>query len=143
MAELKTRPTGMSVTKYLGAIPDEGTRRDCREVMKMMKAATGSAPKMWGPSIVGFGDYRYEYASGRTGDWFLAGFSPRKQNLTLYLMSGFRGFEPLMRRLGRHKASKCCLYIKRLDDVDRKVLTDLIGRSVRKVKKGRRPRSRA
>jgi len=133
MAELKTKPTGRSVTAFLAAIADESTRRDCRELVKIMRKATGSTPKMWGDSIVGFGSYHYEYASGRTGDWFLAGFSPRRQNLTVYIMSGFGGHETLMRRLGRHKTSRCCLYIKRLDDIDRRVLATLIGRSVRQM----------
>jgi len=150
MAELKTKPTGKSVSEFLSTIADEGRRRDCRDLAKLMRAATGSAPKMWGPSIVGFGSYHYEYASGRSGDWFQVGFSPRKTTLSLYLMSGFEGHEALLRRLGKHKTTRCCLYIKRLDDVDRKVLADLIDRSAETTGKRRsatgttrRARSRA
>lgn len=135
MADLKTAPTGASVTAFIDAIPDEQRRRDCRAVMKIMKAATGASPRMWGPSIVGYGKYHYKYASGREGDWFLAGFSPRKNDLTLYIMSGFDGHAELMQKLGRHKTGSSCLYLKKLDDVDLKVLDTLVRRSVATVKK--------
>jgi hypothetical protein len=121
------------VESFLETVTDERRRRDCRTVMQIMKKVTGSAPKMWGPSIVGFGSYRYKYESGREGDWFLTGFSPRKQNLTLYVMSGFKGQDPLMARLGKHKTGKACLYINRLEDIDLGVLTKLIERSVRQL----------
>ncbi len=130
-AELKTKKTKASVKEFLDAIPDEARRKDCRVVAKMMKEATGAQPKMWGTSIVGFGTYHYKYASGREGDWPVAGFSPRKQALTLYIMSGFGGRDGLMERLGKYKTGKACLYIKRLSDVDLGVLRNLIQGSVK------------
>ncbi len=130
MATLKTRRTDRSVSAFLDAIPDAETRHDCQALMRMMKRATKAEPAMWGPSIVGFGSYNYKYESGREGNWFAAGFSPRKQNLTLYIMSGFPRHAELMRRLGRYKTGKSCLYIKRLEDVDRGVLQELIEASV-------------
>jgi uncharacterized protein DUF1801 len=133
MAELKTKATRASVTGFIDAIGDEGRRRDCRTLVKMMKKATRAQPKMWGPSIVGFGDYHYKYDSGREGDWFRAGFSPRKDALTLYLMSGLGWPDraDLMSKLGKHKTGKGCLYIKQLSDVDVRVLERLISRSVK------------
>jgi len=130
VAELKTRPTKRSVAAFIAALPDE-RRRDCRAVLRIMKEATRAQPKMWGTSIVGFGSFRYRGASGREGHWFLAGFSPRKQSLTLYIMSGFAGAGALLRRLGRHTTGVSCLYLKRLDDVDLGVLKRLIRESVR------------
>ena len=130
MAELKTKETNASVKDFLDAIPDERARKDCRAIAAMMKKATGAAPKLWGPAIVGFGQYHYKYESGREGDWFLTGFSPRKQNLTLYIMAGFDRYDDLMQRLGKHKTGKSCLYIKTLDDIDTKVLETLIAESV-------------
>ena len=100
--------------------------------MKIMKKATKAEPKMWGPSIIGFGDYHYVYESGREGDWFLAGFSPRSQNLTLYMMGGLDG--ETLKKLGKHKTGKGCLYINRLEDVDVKVLNELIANAVKKSK---------
>jgi hypothetical protein len=130
MATLKTTPNRASVAAFLAAIPDEDRRRDCRRVVQLMKRVTRAQPKMWGPSIVGFGSYHYKYESGREGDWFLAGFSPRKSDLTLYIMSGFPQHEALMKRLGKHKTGKSCLYIKRLADIDEGVLEELVRRSV-------------
>ena len=130
-AQLKTAPTGASVQAFLDAIPDEGRRADCRTLVKIMRAATGAKPRMWGPSIVGFGEYRFEYESGREGDWFLTGFSPRKQDLTLYVMAGFERYPALMKRLGRYRTGRSCLYLKRLADVDLKVLAELVEASVR------------
>lgn len=138
MAELKTKPTKESVSKFLRAIQDEATRKDCQLLTKIMKEATGAQPKMWGPSIVGFGTYHYVYASGREGDWFLTGFSPRKQNLTLYIMSGFDEYEDLLGRLGKHKKSVSCLYVRSLGDLDLSVLKRLIRASVRHMKKSSR-----
>lgn len=103
--------------------------------MKLKKAVTHSAPKMWGPSIVGFGSYRYQYASGRTGDWMLTGFSPRKGKLSIYVMSGFKDEAPLMSKLGKYTSGKSCLNVKRLDDVDLKVLEQLVSKSVAYMKK--------
>lgn len=135
MATLKTTPNRASVSAFLAAIPDEGRRRDCRKVMQMMKRVTGAQPKMWGASIVGFGTYHYKYESGREGDWFLAGFAPRKSDLTVYIMSGFPQHEALMKKLGKHKTGKSCLYIKRLADIDEGVLEELVRRSVAYVAK--------
>jgi hypothetical protein len=134
MAELKTRPTDKSVETFLEGVPDERKRRDCFTVLELMKKVTKSEPRMWGPSIVGFGSYHYRYASGREADWMLTGFSPRKQNLTLYIMAGFDGSEELMARLGKHTTGKSCLYIKRLDDVHLPTLEKLIRGSVRRLK---------
>ena len=135
MAELKTKPTQHSVKDFIDAIEDEQLRKDCRTVSRLMKGATRANPKMWGPGIVGFGNYHCKYASGREIDWFLAGFAPRKQNLTLYIMSGFQKYNTLLKKLGKHKIGKSCLYIKRLDDVDMDVLTQLIEDSVAHVRK--------
>jgi hypothetical protein len=134
MAELKTRKTGASVRDFLDQIEDESRRRDAKTVARMMKRVTGARPEMWGPSIVGYGKYHYVYKSGREGDWMLAGFSPRKQALTLYIMSGFKGHAGLMKRLGKHSTGKSCLYIKRLEDVDLEVLEELIAASVEAVR---------
>lgn len=131
MAELKTKVNDQPVATFLDGVADEGRRQDCYTILEMMKKATRAEPKMWGDSIVGFGSYHYTYASGRGGDWLLTGFSPRKQNLTLYLMSGFSDFEELLSRLGKHKTGKGCLYIKKLADVDLAVLQELIDQSVK------------
>lgn len=130
MAELKTKVNDQSVTAFLEANTDEKRRKDCFTVLEMMKKATGSEPKMWGDSIVGFGSYHYKYASGQEGDWLITGFSPRKQALTLYLMSGFDNYESILSRLGKFKTGKSCLYIKKLDDIDVTVLQELIDKSV-------------
>lgn len=136
-AELKTKATGASVEKFLAAV-EESRRADCVALVKMLERATKAKARMWGSSVVGFGDYHYRYASGREADWFVAGFSPRKKELVLYLMAGI-GREPaLMKRLGRHKAGKGCLYIKQLSDVDTKVLEELVVRGVRHLKDGAR-----
>ena len=135
MAELKTQQTEESVEKFLNTINDAGRREDCYKVAKLMEEATGSKPKMWGESIVGFGSYHYKGASGREGDWLLIGFSPRKQNLTLYIMAGFDGYSELMKKLGKHSSAKSCLYIKRLDDIHLPTLKKLIRASVKMMKK--------
>lgn len=134
MADLKTVPTKFSVDKFLKGITDEQKRADCFEIVKIMERATKSKARMWGPAIVGFGDYHYVYESGREGDWFITGFSPRKQNLTLYLIGGFQQFEDLMKRLGKYSLGKSCLYINKLEDVDMKVLKEIITRSVKEAK---------
>ena len=131
MAELKTRKNNASVAAFLNAIEDRQKRADLKRISAMMREATGSRARMWGTSIVGFGSYHYKYASGREGDWMLVGFSPRKQNLTLYIMPGFKTFDSLMAKLGKFKTGKSCLYIKRLDDVDESVLRKLIVGSVK------------
>ena len=132
MAELKTKVTKASVEKFLEGIKDEKKRADCFQLLKIMKKATKAEPKMWGTSIVGFGDYRYVYASGREGDWFLTGFSPRVQNLTLYMMGGFDSDS--LKKLGKYKTGKGCLYINKLEDVDLKALNDLIVKSLKNAK---------
>ena len=134
MAELKTKATNASVSDFLNAVEDEERRKDCKTVTKLMQKATGAKPKMWGPSIVGFGDHRYKYTSGRELDWFLTGFSPRKKDLTLYIMPGFARYDDLMASLGKHSTGKSCLYIKRLADVDMTVLEKLVTESVNHMK---------
>lgn len=130
MGEAKTQPTDEDPHAFIDRVGDAARRADCHAVMAMMRKAAGAPPVMWGPAIVGFGRYRYTYASGRTGDWPIIGFSPRKNDLTLYLSSGFEGHADLMARLGRHKTSKACLYLKRLADVDLAILQVLIEKSV-------------
>ena len=130
MAEPKTKLTEASVEDFLNAIKDEQTRQDCFAIVELMRKITKAEPKMWGSNIVGFGTYTYKYASGTTGDWPLTGFSPRKQNLTLYIMSGFTRYDELLQKLGKCKTSKACLYVKRLADVDQKVLKELIEQAV-------------
>lgn len=133
MAELKTKATAASVTKFLESVKDDGVRADCLALVKLLSAVTMAEPKMWGASIVGFGDMRYVYASGREGDWFLAGFSPRKQNLTIYVMAGFD--DPAMEKLGKYTTGKGCLYVKRLSDLHMPSLKKLVQGSVAKLRK--------
>lgn len=132
MAELKTKATNASVTKFIAAIRDPVRRRECRTMLRMMKQATKARPRMWGSSIVGFGDYRYKYGSGRKGEWFVAGFAPRKQSLTLYCILGFQRDPTLMRQLGKYKTGVGCLYVRSLDDVDQGVLKRIIQKSVKR-----------
>lgn len=133
-AELKTKVNEASVTDFLNSVDDEQKRSDCLELLKMMKQITKEEPRMWGSSIVGFGSYHYKGKSGREGDWMLTGFSPRKQNLTLYLMGGFDTHAALLKKLGKFKTSVGCLYIKTLDDVDKKVLKELVQASFKRMK---------
>ena len=130
MAEVKTKKTGASVEDFLNAIPGEQTRTDCIEIIRIMQRATQQKPEMWGSSIIGFGNSHLKYASGRELDWMIIGFSPRKQNLTLYLPGSFDAYRDLFEKLGRHKTSGGCLHIKALKDVDTRVLEELIQRSV-------------
>ena len=134
MAELKTKPTQASVEEFLNQIPDKERRDDCFAIAKIMEEVTGDKPKMWGPSIVGFGTYHYKYDSGREADWMLTGFSPRKKDLTLYIMMGFEQHPDLMKQLGKHSSSKSCLYIKRLSDIHVPTLKKLIKASVKQLK---------
>jgi uncharacterized protein DUF1801 len=128
MSELKTQPTGASVTRFISTIPDPGRRGDCRTLASIMKRATGAKAEMWGPSIVGFG--RFQYGPGGERTWFFAGFSPRKNDLTVYVMGGLRENAALLAKLGRHRTSGGgCLYLKRLAEVDLHVLETLIARS--------------
>ena len=131
MAELKTRPSGRSVTAFLAGIRDPRLRKDCATLLRLMKKVTGARPVMWGSSVVGFGKYHYRYGSGREGDWFLTGFSPRKQNLTIYLLAGAAREPALRTRLGKHRTSVGCLYVKDLAGIDLKVLERLVASSVR------------
>ena len=135
MAGMKTKPTRQNVAAFLSGVKDDTKREDCRILAKIMKRATGATPKMWGASMVGFGSYHYKYRSGHEGDWFLTGFSPRTRDFTVYIMSGFTLYSALLRKLGRHKTAKSCLYLKRLGDVNLKVLEDLITKSVKQMKK--------
>lgn len=134
LASSKTVPTRKSVTAFLAGL-DSDQRKDCQSLGKIMRAATGKRAKMWGDSLVGFGSYHYKYASGREGNFFLAGYSPRKRNITVYVMDGFNSHGPLMKKLGAHKTGKSCLYLKRLSDVDLAVLEKLIHNSVEAMRK--------
>lgn len=130
MAELKTKLTSLSVSKFLDAIPDQGVRDDCYEIARLMEKITHFPPRMWGTAIVGFGTYHYKYESGHEGDMCVIGFSPRKANITLYVKP-----EPkLLKNLGKYKAGKGCLYFKRLMDVDTSVLERLITNTVEKMR---------
>ncbi len=135
MAENKTQKTALSVIDFLNNLPDEQKRQDSFTVLELMKQASGLEPKMWGTSIVGFGDVHYKYESGREGDWFLVGFSPRKQNLTLYILEGFPKYTDLLGQLGKHKTGAACLYINKLSDVDLDILKEMISRSVAQMSK--------
>jgi len=135
MAELKTKRNKGDVDAFLDSVGNEKRRQDSFTVLELMKQVTGKKPEMWGDSIVGFGSYHYKYASGREGNWFLVGFSPRAQNLTLYIMAGFDTYETLLGKLGKHTTGKSCLYIKRLEDVDMDVLKELVRRSVEHMEK--------
>ena len=132
MAELKTKKNDQSVTAFLDKIPDEQKRMDSYTILELMKQASGAEPSMWGDSIIGFGVAHYTYASGREGDWPPIGFSPRKQALTLYFMSGFDSYGNLLAKLGKYKTGKGCLYINKLADVDLGVLEELIVQSIQK-----------
>lgn len=130
MTELKTKRNKGDVKAFLNSVPDERKRQDSFTILELMRQVTGKEPEMWGDSIVGFGSYHYKYKSGREGDWFLTGFSPRKQNLTLYIMSGFDEYDQLLSKLGKHSTGKACLYIKKVEDVDMDVLNKLVKKSV-------------
>jgi Domain of unknown function (DU1801) len=142
MAELKTKLNDASVDDFLNSIKDEQVREDCWTIVEIMQEATKADPQMWGTSIVGFGAYRYKYASGREGDWMLTAFSPRKQNITLYLYGDFEGRDELMAQLGKHSCGKACIYIKRLSDVHLPTLKKLIKGSVKHTLKTNPPDNR-
>lgn len=135
MAEQKTRPGDASVAAFLDSIPDETRRGECRTVLRIMQRVTKNKPVLWGTGMVGFGRYRYTYASGHSGEWFVTGFAPRKRELTVYLMCGFDDVGDLLAKLGRHKMGKSCLYIARLAEVDLKVLEALIETSVKQLRR--------
>jgi hypothetical protein len=130
MAENKTKPTSINVSAFLDACTDDGRRADAKALAKLMQKVTGNEPTMWGPSIVGFDSYHYSYESGREGDMLIVGFSPRKAANVLYGTIGFHGAEALLARLGKHTTGKGCLYIKKLADVDVKVLEMLVEKAV-------------
>ena len=134
MAENKTKPTAKSVPEFLNQIADPKRREDCLAIAEIMERLSGSQPKMWGDSIVGFGDYRYKYASGREGDWFLVGFAPRKQNLSIYIMGYLEYYSDILEGLGKFKHGKGCLYIKKLEDINLEVLETLITTSITRLK---------
>jgi len=134
-AELKTKVNDASVADFLSSVVDEQKRKDSFEILKIMKQITKEEPKMWGSSIVGFGTYHYKGASGREGDWLQIGFSPRKQNITLYIIPGFEQYQGLMKKLGKYSTGKSCLYVKRLSDVNVDVLKELITESLKVMKK--------
>lgn len=137
MAEQKTKPTNASVAKFIKDIPDEIKRKDCETLLAIMRAETKVEPKMWGPSMIGFGSYHYKYASGHEGDCFIAGFSPRKDALTLHLMGGLHGHAELLKVLGKHKTGKGCLYIKKLEDVHLPTLKKMIKAGIKSLEKQR------
>ncbi len=135
MAEAKTKPTKQTVAAFLKSVTDDQKREDAARVIDLMRAATKCEPVMWGTSIIGFGTYSYKYESGREGDWPIVGLSPRKQNLTIYIMPGFSEYKDLLAKLGPHTTGASCLYIKRLSDIDMPTLKTLITRSVAAMKK--------
>lgn len=134
MAENKTKVTDVSVEAFLQEVEDEKKREDCFTLMKLMEEVTGEPAKMWGTAIVGFGEYHYKYDSGREGDFMLVGFSPRKANLTLYIVAGFDEYEPLLNKLGKFTTGKSCLYVKRLTDIDEGTLKEMVQRSVKHMR---------
>ena len=135
MSKNKTTETDNPVEHFINAVDDDKKRQDCEEILAIMKKVTRREPKMWGSSMVGFGNYHYKYASGKEGDFFITGFSPRKAALTIYIMPGFSGYADLMEQLGPHKTGKSCLYVKNLDVINRDVLQQLITQSVVDMRK--------
>ncbi len=126
MAEPKTKPGNGSVTEFIAAVEKDKKRADAEQLLAIMIEITGKQPVLWGDSIVGFGQYHYQYKSGREGDWPVTGFSPRKQNLAIYIMPGFSSYTSLLEKLGKHKTGASCLYINKLEDVDVDVLKQII-----------------
>ena len=136
MTDLKTRPNDdASVEAFIDAVDHARRREDARILLELMRRVTGEEPVMWGPSIVGFGSYHYRYASGQAGDWPIAGFSPRRQNLSIYIMPGFKGYQGLLSGLGKHKTGKSCLYVNKLADVDLDVLEALVHAAVAEMRR--------
>ena len=137
MAELKTKKNKSSVINFINSIDHEGKRKDAMEILEMMRKITGEQPKMWGSSIIGFGDLHYKYASGREGDWFKCGFSPRKANISMYLMQcDISRAQDLLDQLGKHKTGKGCLYINKLADINKEILKIIIKESYENPKLG-------
>ncbi|MBC8509884.1 MAG: DUF1801 domain-containing protein [Anaerolineales bacterium] len=133
MAELKTKLNDASVVDFLNSVEDDKKRQDSFKILELMQEVTGEEPKMWGTSIVGFGSYHFKYTSGKEGDWMATGFSPRKQNLTLYIMDGFEHYDDLLGKLGKHSTGKSCLYVKKTEDIDMDVLRKLVKLSTEHV----------
>lgn len=134
MAEIKTKPTAVNVKDFIAAVTDEQKRKDSLVLIDMMSKITKEKPKMWGPGIVGFGSYHYKYESGHEGDMCVTGFSPRKAAISVYILMGFNRSPELMKKLGKFKTGKSCLYVKKLADIDMKVLKELIEESVKYIK---------
>lgn len=134
MAELKTKENKASVKQFIDSVENISRRKDCLITKKIMQEVTAKRAMMWGDSIVGFGRYHYKYASGREGDFFVTGFSPRKQNFTIYIMPGYTDYQHLLKKIGKHKLGKSCLYVKSLDDIDLDVFKELIATSVEQMK---------
>lgn len=134
MAQNKTVETIESVANFLATVTDETKKQDCINIVTIMEKVTGFKAKMWGPSIVGFGSYHYKYESGREGDAPLVGFSPRKNEISLYLSSSFENRDTLLKKFGKHKSAKACIYIKKLADIDQEILKEMIALSVKHVK---------
>ena len=130
MSDLKTQQNENDVFEFLESVANQQRKEDAFKILSLMTEIVGEEPKMWGTSIIGYGNYHYKYASGREGDWFLTGFSPRKQNLSLYIMAGFDEYDDLMGKLGKYKTGKSCLYINKLTDIDIDVLKELVTKSV-------------
>lgn len=135
MTELKTKPNNKNVEEFLKQVENPIKRKDSFKILELMREVTNEQPVMWGESIVGFGQYHYIYPSGREGDWFLIGFSPRKQSLTLYIMSGFDNYEEKLKNLGKYRTGKSCLYINKLEDVDISILKEIMADSIDYVKR--------
>lgn len=138
MPEIKTKKNNTSVKEFISTIESEQKREDSKILIKLYEEITGYKAKMWGSSIIGFGEYHYKYKSGHEGDWPLTGFSPRKANLSIYIMSGFSDYKNLLSKIGKHKHSVSCLYVKKLADIDLEILKEMIIDSV-KVMKERYP----
>lgn len=134
MAENKTQQNDASVEAFLNTVEDEKKRADCFMLVQLMQEVTGEPPKMWGDAIIGFGKYHYKYESGREGEYFIAGFSPRKANITLYMITGFEDYDNLLEKLGKHKTGKSCLYINRLTDVNTDTLRELVKSSTEQAR---------
>ena len=138
MSDLKTKPTDRNVVEFLNKVENPTKREDSFKILDLMREVTQEEPIMWGDSIIGFGEYHYKYKSGREGDWFMVGFSPRKQSLTIYIMSGFDNYEEKLRKLGKYRTGKSCLYIKKLEDVNISILKEIIADSIDYVKRTNR-----
>lgn len=136
MAELKTKPTSQKPIDYINSVQDPQKKADSLKLLNLITEWTNLQPEMWGASIVGYGSIHYKYESGREGDWMAVGFSPRKLNLTVYIMSGFEGFEDLLEKLGPHKLGKSCLYLKGLENIDLGILKKIIQKSVKSITEG-------